>query len=109
MTLPRALRGRWTIVSVPDDASGVGGELGDWIRREIDREILDGVTRVALVERGWHEVRLPERPDTPRPPPDDDDITAWLETGLRGEYRELWNAVMFELEEDAVAFSMVWT
>lgn len=108
MKPPRALGERWTIDSVPDDRSGLGDELSDWIRQEIDREILDGAMRVALAEQGWYEVRRPERPDTPWPPPDDALITAWLATSLRGEHRELWNVVMFELEEDAVAFRLAW-
>lgn len=89
--------------AVPRDSS-----LQDWLQQELQREQEDSQQAARLLLAGWHRVQRPPDPETPWPPAIDAEITLWLQRSTSGAYKELWDSIMFELEEDAVLFRLAW-
>jgi hypothetical protein len=106
--MARSLRDRWTLEALPDDRSGLGDQLCEILREEIDREILELALEERLRRVGWHRVPGWDH-GSPAVLGERGDVAAWLRSRCLGRYHQLAGRVVFELNEDAVAFALVWT
>jgi hypothetical protein len=78
----------------------IGELLSNFLREEIDREIIREIEINHLVSCGWTKVSL----DHPFP----SDVDAWVRDNVQGGSRRYHSTWLFESSEDAVLFKLRW-
>lgn len=71
------------------------------IQKEIDAEIVNTIMTVYLKDKGWTATSIGEASNA--------DMTAWIHTNAKGDYKMVSGCWWFELEVDAVMFILRWS
>ena len=71
------------------------------IAKEIDNEILDELIAMTLKDEGWTATSIGEASNA--------EMTAWIHTNAKGDYKMISSCWWFELEVDAVMFLLRWS
>lgn len=98
----RPLNANWTVEQSQDIEHQISDELAKIMQEEIDREIIEEITSVGLVEQGWTKVPNYVRLLTI------DEMQNWLAENTTDEYKLLKYSVCFKNYEDATLYILKW-
>jgi len=74
--------------------------LSDILRQEIDKELVIDMRCRDLISRGWTMVTIDAAME---------DIGAWMQANIRGDWRAFHDRWLFEDADEAVLFTLRWS
>lgn len=99
----RQLKSGWTIEHQPSIFE-VDDDLTSGIAKRIQEEIDAEILWKMLKREGWIEVEVSYYTDNNHAV----DITYWVESNVRHQYKRSWRRFLFESEQDANWFKIRW-
>ena len=86
-------------------ADNLEKEMADFVAKEMEKSMdFEIIADIMLTMRGYTRVKINYGPNQLWA-----DVMAWADTTCTGEYREHNGSWLFELQQDAVLFSLKWS